>query len=131
MSIESMMATVAERTAVEAGVVAECVQALVECAAVCTTCADACLAEDDAAELRIAIRLDLDCADMCATTARLAARAGSGDRDLLLDVLGTCVRFCGACRNECESHSDHDHCQICAQACQRAEEACKALIAAL
>ena len=35
-------------------------------AQVCTACADACLGEDDVGELTRCIRLDLDCADLCA-----------------------------------------------------------------
>ena len=42
------------------------------CAQTCTSCADACLAEEKVTELRQCIRLNLDCADVCAGTATLA-----------------------------------------------------------
>jgi hypothetical protein len=45
-----------------------CVEACFECAQCCTTCADACLGEDMVAELRACIRLNLDCAGICAAT---------------------------------------------------------------
>lgn len=131
-SIESMLATVADRTIVEPEVWSACIDALVECAAVCTMCADACLGENEVEPMRDCIRRDLDCADVCAATARIASRTTATDRDLVLDVLGTCIRFCGACRTACEQHAEHhDHCRVCAETCARCEEACKALIAAL
>ncbi len=46
-----------------------CIEACYECEQACTQCADACLSESAAAELAKCIRLDVDCADVCHTTA--------------------------------------------------------------
>src|SRR3546814_3468642 len=54
---------------------AEILHHLEECAQTCTMCADACLAEDMVGELRRCIRLNLDCADLCKTTAAEIGRA--------------------------------------------------------
>ena len=66
-----------------------CIEACYECAAICATCADACLAEENAGELVMCIRLNLDCADVCAVTGRLFARPSARDVEALrLHVLG-------------------------------------------
>src|SRR5690606_4400884 len=53
--------------------------ALIACAQTCTACADACLAEQQPADLRACIRLNLDCADICGATARVFSRHTAGD----------------------------------------------------
>lgn len=47
------------------------IEEMLNCGQVCTSCADACLAEERVAQLRQCIRLNLDCADLCVTTAQL------------------------------------------------------------
>ncbi|MDX1583988.1 MAG: four-helix bundle copper-binding protein, partial [Thermoanaerobaculia bacterium] len=59
------------------------VTAAAECSYVCTACADACLEGADPASKRKCIRNNLDCAEICAVTARLISRPGDQDRDLL------------------------------------------------
>jgi hypothetical protein len=115
-----------------AEVVAEAVEACSDCARACTQCADACLAEESVADLRGCIRLDADCADLCEATARVLARSPAQDPALTQAVLQTCVAVTRLCAEECESHAGtHRHCALCAEACRRAEEACKALLAAI
>lgn len=108
------------------------VAAASECAAVCTTCADACLEEDDPASLRVCIRNNLDCADICATTARLIARPGPQDVGALRAQLEACATMCRACADECASHgSMMEHCRICAEVCRACADACDRMKAAL
>jgi hypothetical protein len=45
-----------------------CIDECYACAQACTACADACLAEDMVQQLKQCIRLNLDCADVCAAT---------------------------------------------------------------
>ena len=105
---------------------------LLDCAEACTACADACLGEDEVADLTRCIRLNLDCADVCAATARVLSRQTSSDDRLNLDLLQACVAICQTCGDECSRHADHHlHCRLCADACAEAEEACRELIAVL
>jgi hypothetical protein len=53
---------------------ANCISECFDCAQTCTACADACLSEEDVAELRKCIRLNLDCADVCEATGRVMTR---------------------------------------------------------
>jgi uncharacterized membrane protein len=101
------------------------VQAAAECLYTCTTCADACLEEDNPAELRKCIRLNLDCAEICSVTGRLIARPGPQDQSLLNAQLEACATACRACAEECERHADHmEHCRVCAEACRSCADAC-------
>ncbi|MDR7330627.1 four-helix bundle copper-binding protein [Corynebacterium guangdongense] len=108
------------------------IDAALACAQTCTACADACLAEDMVAELRDCIRTDLDCADICATTAALLSRRTGSNRTVLKAQLEACRTACATCAEECENHAAmHEHCRICAEACRRCEQACADLLAAL
>jgi hypothetical protein len=110
-----------------------CIDACFNCVETCTACADACLSESDVERLTACIRLNLDCAEICAATGAVVSRANkAGNRQLLEALLTTCVAFCRACAAECESHADmHRHCQVCAEACQGCVDACNAMLSAL
>ncbi|HUF17702.1 MAG TPA: four-helix bundle copper-binding protein [Thermoanaerobaculia bacterium] len=108
------------------------VTAAAECSVVCTTCADACLEEASASELRTCIRLNLDCAEICAVTARMISRPGEQDRKVLRAQLEACATACRACAEECSRHGDMmEHCRICAESCRKCADACDAMIRAL
>jgi hypothetical protein len=108
------------------------VSAAAECAFVCTTCADACLEEEDPASLRRCIRMNLDCADICAVTASLITRPGEQDADLLRAQLAACATACRACAAECEHHAGAmEHCRVCAEACRDCAAACDRMAEAI
>ncbi len=111
---------------------AACIAACVECAQACTACADACLSEDMVAELTKCIRTNLDCADICATTARVLSRHTGYDANISRSLLEACATACRSCGDECASHAGmHEHCRICADACRAGEQACRDLLAAM
>ena len=104
-----------------------------DCAQACTSCADACLAEDMVADLRQCIRLNLDCADICATTGRVVSRQTAYDADVTGAMLRACIEACRSCADECEIHAAHgmEHCRVCAAECRSCEQACQELLAAI
>jgi hypothetical protein len=105
------------------------VSAAAECSYVCTTCADACLEESDPAAMRKCIRLNLDCAEICALTATLISRPGEQDRAVLRAQLDSCAKACLSCAEECDRHADRmEHCRICAEACRACADACEAMM---
>lgn len=111
---------------------AEAIDAALACVQACTSCADACLAEEEVAELRNCIRTDLDCADICATTASVLSRRTGNNLTVVKAQLEACRVACATCAEECEHHAGmHDHCRICAEACRRCEQACADLLAAM
>jgi hypothetical protein len=104
---------------------AECLEACAECEAACLECADACLSDPDVEALRLCIRLDLDCADICSVTRRLLARVEGGDAKLLRALVEACARACATCGAECHLHAnEHEHCRQCMEACRRCAERC-------
>ena len=84
------------------------------------------------ADLRKCIRTNLDCADICATTARVLSRHTGYDANLTCAQLQACAQACKSCGDECEQHAGHhEHCRICADACRACEQACNELLAAI
>ena len=82
--------------------------------------------EDDADHLKLCIRLDMDCADLCAAAGKVATRRTGSNLTTLRIALAACVEACRVCANECERHGDmHEHCAICADACRICEDLCR------
>lgn len=105
------------------------IESAIDCAAHCEACVDACLEEVNP-ELVRCIRLDLDCAEICAATAKVVSRAGASGAPWL-ELVEVCEAVCRACAEECEQHADmHEHCRACAEACRRCEQACQRLLEA-
>jgi len=103
-----------------------CIEECYSCAQTCTSCADACLAEEMVKELTQCVRLNLDCADVCNITGRIATRRTGSDDELIRRMLVTCAAACRLCGDECERHaSRHEHCRICAEACRQCMQACQ------
>lgn len=128
--VSQMLETNPTALALDRETLARCIEECFACAQTCTACADACLGEDQVAELRACIRLDLDCADVCVATGRVLTRQTAFDAELARSVLEACADACRRCGAECERHAEHhDHCRVCAEACRRCAEACDDLLA--
>jgi Domain of Unknown Function (DUF326) len=118
--------------AVDAGPLAATIDALTDCAQACVADTDADLGEQNVTEMVTCIRLCLDCADICTTTAAVTSRPSDYDAAVTKPLLESCVAICKSCGDECERHAAmHEHCRICAEACRRCEQACRELLAAL
>jgi len=117
---------------VERETLARCIEECFACAQSCTACADACLGEENVADLRRCIRINLDCADVCVTTGRAVTRQTEPETAILRAFVEACAEACRACAEECERHATHhEHCRVCAEACRRCEDACRALLGSL
>ena len=112
---------------------ADTLTALGACAAACSICADACLNEPGHVEsLRGCITADLDCADVCETTARLLLRRTDPPNDLIHAQLHACALACQRCADECSQHAKrHTHCRNCAHACHHCQARCNFLLGTL
>ena len=129
--IEELLANDKTRSVTFAEILSQCIEACVSCELACNACADACLVEPDIDKLRRCIRLNLDCLDICAATARLLSRRQTVDRHLQAQ-LETCARVCASCGEECRRHAaSHEHCRVCADACRWCEQQCRGLLKAL
>jgi hypothetical protein len=108
------------------------IQTCLECTQACTACADADLREQTVADLVKCARLNLDCADMCETTARVLTRQTGYDRDMTRAVVEACVQACRVSGDECDRHARmHEHCRVCAEVCHRCQRVCEEVLAAI
>jgi hypothetical protein len=133
MHVRDMFDTHPAKAGGDQAALLDCIEACYACAQACTACADACLAEEKAAELRRCIRLNLDCADLCAATGAIVSRQTAPDARLCRAAIEACLAACRACAAECQKHAGmHEHCRVCARACERCADACqKAMNAAM
>jgi hypothetical protein len=130
--VEQTLSTTPNRTSSDETLLKGCIEACAECGLACTSCADACLGEKELEPLRKCIRLNQDCADACGTTERVLSRQLEGDMSFVRAMLEACASICAACAAECQRHArHHEHCRICAGACQRCEEQCRKMLKAL
>nr|WP_276562883.1 four-helix bundle copper-binding protein [Paenibacillus anseongense] len=90
----------------------------------CNHCYDACLKESHKMDMENCIRLDRECADICAFT----AQAMSINSSYAKELCRLCASICEACGNECKNH-EHEHCQFCAEACSTCAKSCRAMAA--
>ncbi|MFF5265056.1 four-helix bundle copper-binding protein [Actinomadura viridis] len=110
---------------------AKVIDALSNCAQTCTACADACLSEpaDELPRLARCIRDNLDCADICTTTASVLSRHTGYDAALTHAQAQAALQATKTCGDSCEEHaSSHEHCRICAQACRETRQALESLL---
>jgi len=129
MTTAEMIASNPTASPLDATALAEAIDACSEAAAAATACADSCLAEDDVAAMRACIRHDLDAADLLTAAGRVLGRHVATDLGLLRVVLEAATIAAKRAAAGCEEHgASHVHCAVCAQACRRAEAACRALL---
>lgn len=132
MKTTQMLQTYPATINLDRELIAGVVDTLLACSQACTASADACLSEEMVAELRKCIRTNLDCADICSTTARILSRHTGYDANITRAQLEACIAACRSCGDECEQHADmHQHCRVCADACRECKQACTALLEAI
>ncbi|MDP9417351.1 MAG: four-helix bundle copper-binding protein [Actinomycetota bacterium] len=132
MTAMPMLETYPKDINLDRGTLAAAIEALAACSQACTACADACLSEDMVAELTKCIRTNLDCADICATTARVLSRHTGYDANITRSLLQACAAACKSCGDECAHHAGmHEHCRVCSDACRACEQACQNLLATI
>lgn len=98
-----------------------CIDNCTQCHGVCLSTAQYCLQKGgEHAEARH-VRLLLDCAEICRTSADFMLRGS----DLHGRICGVCAEICTRCAAECETMSDDPIMQQCADMCRRCAESCR------
>jgi hypothetical protein len=109
-------------------IVMKVIQSGLECAQACDVCASQALSEIEPGSLSRAIRLAMDCAEICLENVRLIRR----DSELQVAMCHLCMEACDLCAEECRRHARSvDVCRMCAEACERCSEACKSMAGVL
>jgi hypothetical protein len=124
----SMLDAHPRRPFIDTSLHGDTIEILVEAARTARQCADACLHEAD--PLRHCISLNLDVADIASATANMVLRIS--DPAALVAALEACRATLMACASACRSEGAHlRQCAVCADACERAEEQCVRMAAAV
>lgn len=124
----SMLEAHPSRPFIDTSLHGDTIEILVEAARTARQCADACLHE--AQPSRRCISLNLDVADIASATANMAVRIS--DPAALVAALEACRATLRACASACRAEGAHlRQCAACADVCERAEEQCVRMTAAV
>lgn len=98
----------------------ECVQECHRCHDICLETISHCLELGGKHAEPNHIRLLMDCAEICQTSANFMLRMS----DFHGQTCGVCAQVCESCAEDCERFSDDDMIQRCAEACRSCARSC-------
>ena len=103
----------------------ECIDNCTSCHAVCVETVAHCLGKGGRHAEAGHIRLLMDCAQICATSADFMLRGS----ELHTRTCGVCAEVCARCADDCDRMADDDMMRRCAEACRRCAESCRRMAA--
>lgn len=103
----------------------DCINACQDCHSVCLETVAHCLQMGGRHAEADHIRLLLDCAEICQTSANFMIRGSN----LHKRTCAVCAEVCEQCAAECERFGDDELMRACAEACRRCAESCRRMAA--
>jgi Domain of Unknown Function (DUF326) len=103
-----------------------CIDNCQECHEVCLHTVTHCLDKGGRHAEAHHIRLLLDCAEICETSANFMIRHS----DLHAETCRACSEVCERCAEDCERLADDDMMRRCAEICRRCAESCRQMAGA-
>jgi hypothetical protein len=105
---------------------ATCAKACAACTLACESCFNHCaaLVGEGKKDHAKTMRLCLDCAEVCAASAKLVSRHGP----LMVTACEACAKACETCAAACDKFGSDKHMAACAKACRDCAKACKEMI---
>jgi uncharacterized protein DUF326 len=100
-----------------------CIQECLNCHSICLTTVAYCLQKGGAHAEPAHVRLLLDCAEICQTSANFMLRGSDQHRR----TCAVCAAICEICAEACARMSDDPPMQNCAEACRRCAESCRGM----
>jgi hypothetical protein len=100
-----------------------CIQECQDCHSVCLQTVVHCLEKGGKDAEAEHIRLMLDCAEICQTSANFMLR-GSELHTLTCEI---CDEICSQCADSCEQFGDDAEMRACAETCRRCAESCQTM----
>lgn len=102
-----------------------CIEACAECHHVCVETVTHCLEQGGAHAAAAHVRVLLDCAEICQTSADFMLRGS----EFHARVCGVCADVCERCAADCARFGDDQEMQRCADVCRRCAESCRRMAA--
>jgi hypothetical protein len=102
-----------------------CIRNCQDCHRICLETIPHCLKKGGRHADPAHIRLLIDCAQICATSADFMIRGSP----LHKASCGACATVCAACAEDCEGMADDAAMKRCAEACRRCAESCRQMAA--
>lgn len=99
----------------------QCIQNCLDCHSICLETVTHCLQKGGKHAEAGHIRLLLDCAEICQTSANFMLRGS----DLHRLICAACTEICDRCAKDCEKFGDDKQMKACAEACRRCSESCR------
>ncbi|MDF2890392.1 MAG: hypothetical protein K0R80_759 [Clostridia bacterium] len=96
-----------------------CIDSCIKCAQACNKCFRASLENDDINDMKEALSILVDCAEICYVTAAYMSKG----TDLFAGLCSSCAELCERCANICEAYEDL-HCQASVKACRQCAADC-------
>jgi hypothetical protein len=98
-----------------------CIDECEKCHRVCVETSRYCLEKGGRHAAPEHIRLLIDCAEICQTSANFMLRGSAVHKT----ICGACAEICERCAESCESIADDAQMQACAKACRTCAESCR------
>jgi len=99
----------------------QCIQTCLDCHSICLNTITYCLQQGgNHSELKH-IRLMLDCAESCETSANFMLR----NSDLHVHFCEACAQVCDRCAEDCDRMADDIQMKACAEMCRHCAESCR------
>lgn len=93
------------------------------CARTCYECLNACLDEEDADKRKRCVKMLIECARMCETSAFFMAMDGK----FIKRQCELCAEVCDVCAQEC-SVFDDQYCRKCYEECRSCADKCREML---
>lgn len=103
----------------------ECIDNCTTCHRVCVETASYCLEQGGRHAEASHVRLLLDCAEICQTSANFMLRGS----ELHAYTCGACAEICARCADACERMGDDEQMRRCAEVCRRCADSCRGMAA--
>lgn len=100
----------------------QCIQNCLDCHSIClSTVSTYCLKQGGHHAEAAHVRLMLDCAEICQTSANFMLRGSSSHAR----ICGVGAEICERCASVCEIFADDAQMQACAEVCHRCAQSCR------
>jgi hypothetical protein len=103
----------------------QCIEECVDCHSICLNTTTYCLEQGGRHAEGGHMRLLIDCAEICQTSANFMLRGSP----LHARTSAVCAEICARCAEDCGHFKDDAHMERCAETCRRCAESCRQMAA--